>query len=174
MSRTPYDLSKIRGIAYDVDGVLSPQTIPLGADGMPTRMVNIRDGYAMQLAAKRGLKQAIITGGNSEAITERFNALGIKDVYLKASVKLPILEEWMRREGLKPEEVAFIGDDIPDIPVLQRVGLAVCPRDAAPEVRKVAMYISPVNGGYGVARDLLEQVLAAKGEWLSDIHAFGW
>lgn len=174
MSRTPFDLSKIRGIAYDVDGVLSPQTIPLGADGMPARMVNIRDGYAMQLAAKRGIKQAIITGGDSVAVEERFNGLGIKDVFLKSAMKRPVLEQWMEREGLKPEEVAFVGDDIPDIPAMQVAGLAVCPRDAAPEVRQVAAYISPVNGGYGVARDLLEQVLAAKGEWMSDIHAFGW
>lgn len=174
MSRTPYNLTKIRGIAYDVDGVLSPQTIPLGADGLPSRMVNIRDGYAMQLAAKRGIKQAIITGGDSVAVAERFNGLGIKDVFLKASVKRPVLEQWMEREGLKPEEVAFVGDDIPDIPAMQIAGLAVCPRDAAPEVRQIAAYISPVNGGYGVARDLLEQVLAAKGEWMSDIHAFGW
>ncbi len=174
MSRTPFDLSKIRGIAYDVDGVLSPQTIPLGPDGMPARMVNIRDGYAMQLAAKRGLKQAIITGGDSVAVAQRFNGLGIKDVFLKASMKRPVLEAWMQAEGLEPGEVAFVGDDIPDIPAMQAVGLPVCPRDAAPEVRNVALYISPVNGGYGVARDLLEQVLAAKGEWMSDIHAFGW
>ena len=174
MSRTPYDLTLIRGIVYDVDGVLSPQTIPLGLDGRPMRMVNIRDGYAMQLAAKRGLRQAIITGGDSGEVATRFRGLGIKDVFLKAALKRPVLEQWMQAEGLKPEEVAFVGDDIPDIPAMRYVGLSVCPRDAAPEVRETAVYISPVNGGYGVARDLLEQILAAKGEWMSDINAFGW
>lgn len=174
MSRIAYDLTLIRAVVYDVDGVLSPSTIPMGVDGVPMRMANIKDGYAMQLAAKVGLKQAIITGAKVESLCARYNALGISDVYLGSANKLPVLQHWMEQNQLAPQQIAYIGDDIPDIPVLRLVGLPVAPKDAAPEVRRVAKYISPANGGYGVARDLLEQVLAAQGHWLSDTHAFGW
>ncbi|MDE6825234.1 MAG: HAD family hydrolase [Paramuribaculum sp.] len=174
MSRIDYDLSRIRAVAFDVDGVLSPSTIPMGPDGIPMRMANIKDGYAMQLAAKCGLKMVIITGANTPAIEVRYKALGIDDVYLKAAHKLPILNEWMSRNGLAPEEVAYVGDDIPDIAAMKAVGLKVCPADAAVDVRVIADYISPSDGGYGVARDLLEQILRAKGQWMADEKAFGW
>ena len=105
MSAIDYDLKKIRGVALDVDGVLSPSTIPLGSDGMPRRMVNIKDGYALQLAVKRGVKIAIITGGTSDAIVLRYRALGIADIYQGAGHKLPVLEEWMQKEGLTADGV---------------------------------------------------------------------
>ncbi|MBO4945571.1 MAG: HAD hydrolase-like protein [Muribaculaceae bacterium] len=174
MSRIDYDLTLIRGIAFDVDGVLSPSTIPMAPDGMPMRMVNIKDGYAMQLAVKCGIDMAIITGADANAIAVRYNALGIKDVYLKAAHKVPLLNDWMKRHGLKREEVAYVGDDIPDMEAMKIVGLKVCPDDAATDIRMMADYISPVKGGYGVARDLLEQVLRARGQWMSDEKAFGW
>lgn len=174
MSRIDYDLTLIRGIAFDVDGVLSPSTIPMAPDGMPMRMVNIKDGYAMQLAVKCGIDMAIITGADATAIAVRYNALGIKDVYLKAAHKVPLLNDWMKRHGLKREEVAYVGDDIPDMEAMKIVGLKVCPDDAATDIRMMADYISPVKGGYGVARDLLEQVLRARGQWMSDEKAFGW
>ena len=106
MSKINYDLSKIRGIAFDVDGVLSPSTIPLGEDGVPRRMVNIKDGYALQLAARKGLKLAIISGAKSEAVEARFRALGITDIYMKAADKLPCLNDWLDKNGLSPDEVA--------------------------------------------------------------------
>ena len=174
MSRIDYDLTLIRGIAFDVDGVLSPSTIPMAPDGMPMLMVNIKDGYAMQLAVKCGIDMAIITGADANAIAVRYNALGIKDVYLKAAHKVPLLNDWMKRHGLKREEVAYVGDDIPDMEAMKIVGLKVCPDDAATDIRMMADYISPVKGGYGVARDLLEQVIRARGQWMSDEKAFGW
>ncbi len=174
MSRINYDLKKIRGVAFDVDGVLSPATIPTSADGEPLRMVNIKDGYALQLAVKRGLKLAIITGGGSEGVRVRYAGLGIDDIYLRASRKVPLLREWMERHGLSADEVAYVGDDIPDLQAMKLVGLKVTPRDGAHEVKEIADYISPVEGGYGVARDLLEQVLRARGDWMSDEKAFGW
>lgn len=174
MSKTPYDLTKIQAIVFDVDGVLSPSTVSMDADGTPRRMVNVKDGYAMQLAVKRGLKLCIITGAVCVGIVERYQGLGIRDVYLGASEKLPILEKWMKKNGLKPENVAYAGDDIPDIPPMRDVGLSVAPADAAPEVRGMAYYISPVVGGYGVARDIIEQVLRAQDCWMGDTEAFGW
>lgn len=170
----PYDLTKIRAAVFDVDGVLSPSTVPMNDAGVPMRMVNIKDGYAMQLAAKKGLKMAIITGADTPSIAVRYNALGINDVYLKAADKLPLLDRWMDANGLLPEEVAYVGDDIPDIPALRRVGLSIAPADAAVDVRRIVSYISPVDGGHGVARELLEQVLRAKGLWMTHADAFGW
>lgn len=174
MSAIDYELSKIKGFAFDVDGVLSPSTIPLGEDGYPRRMVNIKDGYALQLAVKRGYRIAIITGGKGEAICKRFESLGITDIFTGASKKLPIFLEWMEKNSLLPEEVAFMGDDIPDLPCLRVAGLPCAPHDAAWEAKQTARYISPFTGGYGCGRDLLEQVMKAQDKWLNDAEAFGW
>lgn len=174
MSRIDYDLAAIRGIAFDVDGVLSPSTIPMDENGVPRRMVNIKDGYALQLAVKMGIEIAIITGADTEAIAHRFRALGINDIYLKAADKLPVLEDWMSRRGLTAHEVAFVGDDIPDILPMQSVGLPVAPADAAHDVKSIACFITKANGGYGVARELLEEILKAKDVWMTHDEAFGW
>lgn len=168
------DLTQIKGIAFDVDGVLSPSTIPMGADGMPCRMLNIKDGYAIQLAVKKGLKIAIISGGRSEAVELRYKSLGVKDIYLGAAFKLPLFEQWLKDEGLDASEVIFVGDDIPDIHTMQAAGLSVAPDDAAWQVKEIANYISPCEGGRGVARDIIEKVLTAQGMWMDDDHAFGW
>ena len=174
MSKIDYNLTQIKAIAFDVDGVLSPSTIPLGSDGIPQRMVNIKDGYALQLAVKQGLKIAIITGADSESIRVRFTALGIRNIFTKASHKLPLLQSWMADNELQPEQVAFVGDDIPDLQCMHFVGLGVAPLDACAEAKNTARYISPVNGGYGVARDLLEEIMRANGTWMADAKAFGW
>lgn len=173
MSKIPYNLSKIKGVVFDIDGVLSPAVVPLGADGVPQRMANLRDGYAIRTAADKGIKMAIISGSSGSGIVERFNSLGISDVYLKAGVKKDLLLNWMEANGLSPEEVAYAGDDIPDRECMQIAGLAVAPADAAPEIISAAGYVSPCNGGYGVARDLLEEILRAQSLWpLTDV-AYG-
>lgn len=174
MSRIDYDLTRIRAIAFDVDGVLSPSTIPMSPDGTPCRMVNIKDGYALQLAVKLGMRIAIITGADSRAVEVRYRGLGITDVYTKAAHKLPVLQQWMADNGLTRDEVAYVGDDVPDLKAMREVGLPVCPADACVDIKAAAAYISPVEGGYGVGRDLIEQILRAKGQWLSDAKAFGW
>lgn len=174
MSKIDYNLNLIKGIAFDIDGVLSPSTVPMTSNGDPLRMVNVKDGYAMQLAVKCGIKIAIISGGRGESLEQRYRGLGIKDVYLGCDKKLPVLKEWMEREGLRPEEVAFVGDDIPDIPPMHAVGLPVAPRDGAREVKDIARFITAANGGYGVARELLEELLILNGHWLDDAKAFGW
>ena len=174
MSSINYDLTKIRGVAFDIDGVLSPSTIPMDSEGMPARMVNIKDGYALQLAVKKGLNICIISGGKGDAVRKRYEALGIKDIYLGVSKKIDIFNSWLSERGLFEEEVAFMGDDIPDLQVLMRAGLSCCPSDAAPEVRMGCRFVSRKMGGYGCARDLLEQILKAQSLWLSDAQAFGW
>ena len=125
------DLTNIRGIAFDVDGVLSPNTIPIGEDGQPCRLLNVKDGYAIQLAVKKGLKLAIISGGRSKAVALRYRNLGVDDVYMGAAFKLPIFERWLEEAGLDASEVIFVGDDIPDLRVMEHAGISVAPADAA-------------------------------------------
>ena len=174
MSSINYDLSKIKGFAFDVDGVLSPSVIPLHPNGEPMRCVSVKDGYALQLAIKHGYQVAVITGGNTEAVRKRFVGLGVQTVILGADMKLQFFEEWLKNTGLKPEEVVYAGDDIPDYEAMRHAGLSVAPADAAPEIKEIAKYISPLNGGQGVGREIIEQVMKAIGEWLADKNAFGW
>lgn len=168
MSKIDYDLTKIKALAFDVDGVLSPSTCPLKPNGHPQRMGNVKDGYAMQLAVKQGLILAVITGGESEEIASRMKVLGIKDVWQSVPEKLPVLHQWMKSHSLSKEEVLYMGDDIPDLKCLRNVGLPCCPFDAAWEVKQDSIYISPFSGGYGAVRDVLEQVMRAQGKWYPD------
>lgn len=173
MSIINYDLSKIKAFIFDIDGVLSTQTIGLSSDGEPLRTANIKDGYAIHLAIKHGYGIAIITGGNSNAVRVRYEALGVKDIYMKSSIKTIDFEDYIQKTGYKPEEIIYIGDDIPDYHVMRQVGLPIAPADAAPEIKEISTYISPKNGGYGVARDVIEQVLRVQEKWMND-EAFGW
>lgn len=173
MSTINYDLSKIKTFIFDVDGVLSPNSIPLAPTGEPMRMVNIKDGYAINLAVKHGFGVAIITGADTENIRLRFSRLGVKDIYMKSRIKIIDLKDYMQKTGYKPEEILYSGDDLPDYHVMETVGLAVAPADAAPEIRGIAQYISHCKGGDGVARDVIEQVMKAQGKWMGD-EAFGW
>ncbi|MBQ5509185.1 MAG: HAD hydrolase family protein [Muribaculaceae bacterium] len=168
------DLTNVRGIVFDVDGVLSPSTIPMDSEGLPVRLMNVKDGYAIQLAVKKGLKLAIISGGRSKAVALRYRSLGIDDVFMGASFMLPVLEQWMEQTGLDASQVVFVGDDIPDLHAMAAVAVAVAPADAAWQVKEAASYISPCAGGHGVARDIIERVLTAQGMWMDDEHAFGW
>ena len=169
-----YNLQKIKALAFDVDGVLSMLTVVMQPDGMPQRTVNIRDGYALQLAVKSGLKVAIITGAKVESVRKRYQVLGIQDVYLACSRKIDTYQQFLDKYGLKDEEVMYMGDDIPDYEVLQRCGLPCCPADAAQEIKEICTYVSPLSGGYGCARDVIEQILAAQGKWMQGEHAFAW
>ena len=169
-----YDLSKIRAVVFDLDGVLSSETIALGMDGTPLRTVNIKDGYAIQLAMKMGLRVAILSGCKIEAVRKRYEGLGMEDIYLGAAVKIKIYDDFIVKYGFKDDEVIFMGDDIPDLEVMRRVGCAVCPKDACPEVKAASCYVSDKCGGQGCGRDVIEQVLRAQGKWLKDERAFGW
>ena len=173
MSSINYDLTKIKAFVFDVDGVLSCDVVSLHPNGDPMRTVNIKDGYALQLAVKKGYQVGIITGGYTEAVQIRFSRLGIEHIYMRSAVKIHDFNDFLQKTGLTPEEVMYAGDDIPDYDVMKRVGLPVAPADAAPEIKQIAKYISLCKGGEGVARDVIEQTMRAQGHWRS-AEAFGW
>ncbi|MBR1688112.1 MAG: HAD-IIIA family hydrolase [Prevotella sp.] len=169
-----YDLQSIKAIIFDVDGVLSAQTISLHPSGEPMRTVNIRDGYAIQLAVKLGLRIAILTGAKTESVRLRYERLGVEDIYMGCAVKLPVYESFLQKYQLTDREVMYMGDDIPDLEIMRRVGCPVCPSDACPDIRAVSRYVSSYSGGMGCGRDVIEQTLRARRQWLADERAFGW
>ena len=169
-----YDLTKVTTVIFDVDGVLSSSTIPMSADGEPMRTVNIKDGYAIQLAVKMGLRLCIITGGKDDAIVARYSKLGMTDIFMACGVKIDRYREYLQQHGLTNEEVMYVGDDIPDLEVMRECGCPCCPKDACQDVKDVSTYVSPYNGGQGCARDILEQLMRSKGLWLCSAQAFGW
>ena len=169
-----YDLQKIKAVVFDVDGVLSASTIQMDGKGEPVRTINIKDGYAIQLAVKHGIRLAIMTGGHNENIRFRYEYLGVKDVYINCSMKIRTWEELLSKYDLNEEEIIYVGDDIPDYEVMKRAGCPCCPKDACTEIKEISTYVSDYEGGHGVARDILEQVLKAQGKWVLNEKAFGW
>ena len=155
----------IKLFALDVDGVLTNGSLLLLQDGQMARSMNIRDGFALQLAIKKGYQIIVISGGNDEAVRLRLNKLGVNNVLLGVTNKSATLVEYVQKNSLKWEEVLFMGDDIPDLQVMKISGLACCPTDAAPEIKAVSHYISPVNGGDGCVRDVIEKVLKLNNHW---------
>ena len=169
-----YDLNKIRAIIFDIDGVLSSETITLSSEGEPLRTVNIKDGYAIQLAVKHGLKIAILTGANVSSIRRRYEGLGVEDIYTGCAVKIETYDKFLNKYGISDDEVMYMGDDIPDLEIMRRVGCPVCPKDACNEIKSISLYVSDLIGGHGCGRDVIEQVLRAQGKWAMDKKAFGW
>lgn len=165
MSAIDYPLGRIRAIAFDVDGVLSPAVVPLGDDGVPCRMANLRDGYAMVRAVRSGLLIAVISGGETRALANRFRLIGVQDIFLGVDDKLPVLCRWMEAHGLSPDEVAYVGDDVPDVEPMLNVGLPVTPADGSADTKAVARYIAAAKGGRGVARELIEEIMRDRGTW---------
>ncbi len=169
-----YDLRKIKALVFDVDGVLSMETIFTNTQGELLRSINTKDGYAIRLASMSGLHVAIISGGNEESIRLRYEKIGVEDIFLGSSVKTEKLGQLLEKYNLTADEVLYMGDDIPDYKVMKAVGLPCCPRDAAPEVRDISIYVSHKDGGQGCVRDVIEQVLKAQGKWMADEKAFSW
>ncbi|MBP5318951.1 MAG: HAD hydrolase family protein [Paludibacteraceae bacterium] len=168
------DLGHIKAFIFDVDGVLSASTITLYPNGEPMRTANIKDGYALQLAVKLGYPIAILTGASTEAIHVRFSNLGIEDIYLASAEKLENYQRFTDKHQLDDQDILYMGDDLPDLPVMQRVGVPTCPADAAVEIKALSRYISDRPGGGGCVRDVIEQVLKAQGHWMNEQHSFGW
>ena len=169
-----YNLKDIKAIIFDVDGVLSCETITMSSDGEPLRTANIKDGYAIQLAQKLGLRIAIMTGGKTEAVRIRYEALGLEDIYMSCAIKVNTYNDFVNKYGYDHNEVIYVGDDIPDLEVMRLVGCPCCPKDACSEIKEISLYVSDKEGGKGCGRDIIEQVLRAKDMWMKDSKAFGW
>ncbi len=165
MSNFKEDLMKVKAFAFDIDGVLSLDTIPMHPSGEPMRTSNIKDGFAIQKAVKLGYPVAIITGGNTQSVLKRYQLLGVPDIYMGSSLKMVDFDHWISKCNLNPDNVMYMGDDLPDYPVMERVGVPTCPADAVEEVKSLCKYISHKRGGEGCARDVIEQVLRAHGKW---------
>ncbi|MFT3823301.1 MAG: HAD-IIIA family hydrolase [Chitinophagaceae bacterium] len=159
---------KVKTFVFDVDGVLTDGNILLMENGQFLRNMNTKDGFALQLAVKKGYRIVVISGGASDAVTLRLNKLGIKDVFLKVENKKKVLHDYVQQHGLQWEEMLFMGDDVPDYECMTEVGIACAPADAVGDIRQVSHYISALPGGRGCVRDVIEKVLKLNDHW--DLH----
>ena len=159
------DIAQVEAIIFDVDGVLTDGGIIPTLDGDFIRKYNAKDGYAIAYALKMGYKICIITGGRGENLRNRLEMLHVQDMYLDCANQIGAMEEYFAKYGINPDHVIYMGDDIPDLECMKRVGIPVCPADSATEVLEVSRYVSQFEGGRGCARDIIEQVLRARGDW---------
>jgi 3-deoxy-D-manno-octulosonate 8-phosphate phosphatase (KDO 8-P phosphatase) len=150
---------------FDVDGVLTDNTVLVTEEGHQLRAMNVRDGYAIKRAVEQGFHVAIITGGKSEGVIKRLQSLGVTDVFVGIHDKLATLEDYLFHHSLDANHVLYMGDDMPDVPPMREVALPCCPADACPEVMQLAKYVSPYTGGRGCVRDVIEKVLLLNGKW---------
>ncbi len=173
MTNFKEELRSVKAFVFDIDGVLSTQTIALSVWGMPLRSVNLRDGYAIQLAVKKGYNVGIISGANSKEYVKRLKTLGVNDVYLNSRTKKETMKELAGKWEIDPRHILYMGDDIPDFEVMKMVGLPACPADADSEIKQISVYISDKRGGEGCVRDVIEQALRLHNNWM-DHEAFSW
>ena len=159
------EVYSIEGFVLDVDGVLSSTVLQISEEGQPIRTTNLHDGFAIRVALRAGFKMAVITGGKCENVKKRYNLLGISDVYIGVTDKMEVFDNWLRKSEISAEQIAYMGDDIPDLGIMRCVGLPSAPYDARPEVLQTAKFISKCGGGYGCVRDLIERVMRAQGLW---------
>lgn len=158
-------MNTIDTFIFDVDGVLTDGTVHVSPTGEMLREMHIRDGFAMKAAIESGYNICIISGGSNEGVRIRLKNLGITDIHLGTPDKVATFKEYIELYTIKAENVLYMGDDIPDFHVMQLVGLATCPQDAAPEIKAISTYISHINGGKGAVRDVIEQVMKVQGKW---------
>ncbi|WP_421753208.1 KdsC family phosphatase [Croceimicrobium sp.] len=169
-------LHPIKAFIFDMDGVLNSGNLAIGQDGKPIRNLNSKDSYAIQLAVRKGYKVGLISGGSCAGIKTRLQGLGLTDIYMSIPHKLEAWNDFLavyEHEGLQPENILYMGDDIPDIPVLKEAGVACCPQNGVPEVRQLVDYVSPHLGGDGCARDVIEQCLKVQDNWMLE-DDFRW
>lgn len=161
-------LHNIKAFVFDYDGVMTDGKIYTSGEDIIMRNGNVKDGYAIQYALKLGYKIVIISGGSGKSIETRLKMLGVEDVFLGAKNKLSVYKNYLKCNHLEKDNVLYMGDDIPDYDIMQNVGVATCPCDAAEEIRQVADYISDKKGGEGCVRDVIEQVLRLQGRWFNE------
>ena len=164
-------LPKITTFIFDVDGVLTNGKVLITSQGEMYREMDTKDGYALKCALVQGYRVCIISGGTNEGVRNRLKALGIYDIYLGAHHKQEPFQDLMDSYDLKPEEILYMGDDVPDIVVMEQVAVAACPNDAVSDVKEIANYVSHKKGGEGCVREIIEQTLRVQGKWLTNIGA---
>lgn len=164
-------MNDITTFIFDVDGVLTDGTIHVTQTGEMLRHMHIRDGYAMKAAVENGYTVCIISGGSNEGVRVRLRNLGITDIHLGVPNKVETFKEFTELYNIKPEQVLYMGDDIPDFHVMKLVGLPTCPQNAVPEIKNISKYISHINGGKGCVRDVIEQVMKVQGKWMAHFDA---
>lgn len=158
-------LNDITTFLFDIDGVLTNGIVTVMPDGEMIRNLNSKDGYAIQLAIKKGFRIAIISGGKSQSIKIALQDLGIKDVYLGQSDKMHCYENYISENKLSPDEILYMGDDLPDYDVMNNVSIAACPKNATTEIKQISIYVSDRKGGEGCVRDVIEQVMRCQAKW---------
>jgi len=159
------EFKKVTTFIFDIDGVLTDGTLLVLRDGLQARQMHVKDGFGLQMAMKNGYRVFIISGGTSEESKIRLQNLGIKDIHLGIADKTTFVSNFLKNKKIKWEEVLFMGDDLPDLPLMSKVGLSASPADAVNEVKSIVKYISPINGGWGCVRDVIEKVLKVNGHW---------
>ena len=161
-------LKEITTLIFDVDGVLTNGDIIASDSGEFLRTFNIKDGYALQLAVKRGYLVCVISGGKGSAMQKRFEGLGLQEIHLGIGDKVAVFDNILSKHNLSSHQVLYMGDDIPDLKVMELVGLPTCPADAVPEIKALSQYISPYTGGKTAVRDIIEKVLRVQHKWFDD------
>jgi len=164
-------MPQINTFIFDVDGVLTNGIITITTSGELIRNMSIKDGYALKTAVDAGYNVCIISGGSNEGVRTRLEGLGITDIYLGTHTKTIQLEAYLNKKNITPENVLYMGDDIPDFPVMKKVGLPCCPKDAVSEIQDISLYVSQKKGGNGCVRDVIEQVLKVQGKWQLQFNA---
>ena len=164
-------MNGITTFILDVDGVLTDSSVHITSSGEMLRTMNIRDGYAMKAAVESGYHVCVISGGSNEGVRIRLENLGITEIYLGAPDKVKLFSEYIKAYNIQPEQVLYMGDDIPDYHVMQLVEIPACPQDSAPEIKSISKYVSHKNGGRGAVRDVIEQVMKVQGKWLNYFNA---
>ena len=164
-------LNHITTLIFDVDGVLTDGTVTVTTSGEMLRKMNIKDGYAIKTAVDNGYHICIISGGSNEGVRLRLQGLGVKDIHLGVHDKVSTLNDYFKSRDLDKNQVLYMGDDIPDLKVMQMVALPCCPQDAAPEIKAISSYVSHKNGGKGAVRDIIEQVMKVQGKWNNNFDA---
>lgn len=159
------DLMKVKAFIFDVDGVLSTESIVIDSTGEMLRTANTKDGYAIQYAIKKGYPVAIITGGVSDAVEKRYRGLGVTDIYMGSKNKIKDFEDFIGKHNLDSDHIMYMGDDLPDFEVMKRIGVPTCPANAVEQIKAISSYISDKDGGFGCVRDVVEQVLRVHSNW---------
>ena len=160
------EFKKVTTFVFDVDGVLTDSTVLVLENGLQARRMNIKDGLGLQMALKNGFRVVIISGSYSEPVIQRLRKLGLQDVQMSVADKKEFVAGYLAKNDLKWEEVLYMADDLPDLALMKTVGLPCCPADAVPDILELSKYISPVNGGYGCVRDVIEKVLKVQDKWI--------